>query len=360
MKTLAKGFVALCLMACPVYGQGPDLTETLKSEEAILDALDQAVFEARKAEGDLKKAQAAANVAESRLAERRKALEASLEALRKARGRLAVTLRIRRAMGEDPVSGLFLEDERTLRRSVLLERLTKRQAEELKALLEAVKAARTEEFVAAIERANAYASLKAAQEARERLEEEIGRRKAILSAIERDRKLAMMHASALDKAQAAMVASITKRLSGAQGPVDFEALKGKMRWPLQGATVAIPFGDVIHPEFKTRTPHPGVTLSYPYGNERNVRAVAYGRVVFIGRLRGYGLTVVLDHASGYYSVYAGLSEASVKEGAVVREGDILGKVTQIPGERDLKLYFEIRRGNQALDPLQYLSPKQRP
>jgi murein DD-endopeptidase MepM/ murein hydrolase activator NlpD len=89
-----------------------------------------------------------------------------------------------------------------------------------------------------------------------------------------------------------------------------------------------------------------------------VRSIAFGRVAWSGRMRGFGTTVVLDHASGWYSVYAGMSSLEVIPGQVVREGDILGKVERTPGDPGVRLYFELRSGDTAVDPLPYLERAQ--
>jgi len=232
--------------------------------------------------------------------------------------------------------------------------LSRRQATELSRLIDAVSAANTADFVASMDKANSHAAAEAGRQARDRLKAETRDRQQLLVALERDRKVHRRHAREMGEAQRDMAKLVRSRLSRAPGAVRFDRLKERVRWPLADATVLVPFGNRIHPEFKTETPHPGLTLSYPRGRNRNVRAVAFGKVVFAGRMRGYGTTVVLDHASGYYTVYGGLPLLRVKEGDIVREGEILGQVERGPGDEDLRLYFELRKGSKALDPLPYL------
>lgn len=349
-------FAPLATMAQPSQVPSKDVTSLLQQEVSILDALDQTIFEIRRAEMDLQNALAAQARLEARQEAANQALAAAQDRAAETLSRLRVTLRLV-AVSDPPdiLRVLIGGDEEETRRAALFKRLAVRQAQEYKAYAEAVKAARVLEFLAAMERANAYAAAQAAREARTRLEAEARARREVLKAIERDRALAMRVAREVGQAHSDLVRIVRARLSGASGPVDFERLKGRLRLPLAGARIAIPFGDVVHPYFKTIVPHPGVTLAFPRGEDRNVRAVAFGKVVFLGRMRGYGTTVVLDHASGYYTVYGGLARVEVQEGAIVREGDILGRVHRIPGEEDLRLYFEIRRGHEALNPAPYLA-----
>ncbi len=362
--------VALDLAArTPGGGAGADMTTILREEASLLDALDQTVFAIREAEVALQNALQAQAQLESRQSGALQALAAARSHEAETRARLHATLRLLAASGPpSPLHALLAGDDIVVRRHALLRRLLVRQAAEWRAYIEAADAARVVEFCVAIERANAHAAAQAAREARSRIESEARARREMLQALERDRSLAMRFAQEMSQAQREMLLAVKARVSSAPGPVNFERLRGRLRWPLAGARIAIPFGDIVHPQFKTTTPHPGATLVFPSPcpahappascpNERNVRAVAFGRVVFRGRMRGYGQTVVLDHASGYYTVYAGLASVRVAEGAIVREGDILGRVRRLPGENELRLYFEVRQGSEALDPARYLAPR---
>jgi len=348
-------FVVFC--PSPTLGEGRGLEEILKEEKSILDALDRTVFEARRAEQAITTAETARSQAEARLAESGRELKAAREKEDFARKRLKDTLRLvaaARPVGtaSELLLGMGKGDDG--RRRVLLDRLSRRQATELSRLIDAVSAANTADFVASMDKANSHAAAEAGRQARDRLKAETRDRQQLLVALERDRKVHRRHAREMGEAQRDMAKLVRSRLSRAPGAVRFDRLKERVRWPLADATVLVPFGNRIHPEFKTETPHPGLTLSYPRGRNRNVRAVAFGKVVFAGRMRGYGTTVVLDHASGYYTVYGGLPLLRVKEGDIVREGEILGQVERGPGDEDLRLYFELRKGSKALDPLPYL------
>lgn len=334
------------------------LPDLLKAEASILDTLDTAVFEARRAESQMKAAETDRKAAEARMATAESALRSArgLEAV--ARARLQATLRLHRTVepfGSAVVQVLLGDDGDLSRRAALLARLSARQAAEVAALTESVAVAESAEFRAGIERAAAWALARTGRDARTRLDEEVGLHRALLNALERDRSLQTRRAAEMTESVRQLARTIAERRSDRPGPVDFDRLKGRVKVPLAGARVAIAFGDVIHPVFKTRTPHPGLTMEFPGTQSRNIRVAAFGRVAWVGRMRGLGSTVLVDHASGWFSVYGGLSEVNLPAGTVVREGDILGRVAPGPGEAAVRLYFELRKDAEAVDPRPYLA-----
>jgi LysM repeat protein len=104
--------------------------------------------------------------------------------------------------------------------------------------------------------------------------------------------------------------------------------------------------------------HMAADLAATIGEE--VHASDDGVVVFsgwsnLGNL-GYGNMVMLDHGNGDFSLYAGLAETTALCGHSVSEGDVIG-VAGITGHPvGPYLHFEIRRGDDFLDPIQVLPP----
>ena len=88
----------------------------------------------------------------------------------------------------------------------------------------------------------------------------------------------------------------------------------------------------------------------------SVRAVAPGKVAFVGELSGFDKIVVLDHGGGYLSLTGRMIATSVDEGQVVDAGAALG--TSAPKILDDGLgrtvYLELRHGERPLDPLPLL------
>jgi murein DD-endopeptidase MepM/ murein hydrolase activator NlpD len=97
----------------------------------------------------------------------------------------------------------------------------------------------------------------------------------------------------------------------------------------------------------------GIGIGAPLGTP--VKAVEGGRVALVQRLSTYGLTVVIEHGNGYYSLYMQLQSAAVENGQSVDKGQVIGTVGGANSNYGPHLHFEIRGENQiALDPADWL------
>jgi murein DD-endopeptidase MepM/ murein hydrolase activator NlpD len=99
--------------------------------------------------------------------------------------------------------------------------------------------------------------------------------------------------------------------------------------------------------------HAGVDLAAATGTE--VWATAPGRVVLTADRAVTGLTVVLEHLPGLYSLYMHLSEISVREGEVLERGAKLGRSGSTGLSTGPHLHWELRAAGQAVDPEYWLS-----
>jgi murein hydrolase activator len=126
---------------------------------------------------------------------------------------------------------------------------------------------------------------------------------------------------------------------------------GRLDWPVEGR-ILYRFGRVVNPN-NTTTRWNGIGIGATMGT--TVRAVAAGRVVVDQVIGTYGLTVIVQHGGGDYSVYGSLSRADVKKGQHVDRGDAIGAVGRSDPDLPAHLHFEIRRGQGlAVDPLDWL------
>ena len=130
---------------------------------------------------------------------------------------------------------------------------------------------------------------------------------------------------------------------------DFARARSQLPWPVEGDVVGR-FGPERHPRFGTTTLNNGVDIAAAAGT--GVRAVARGRVDFTSDdFAAFGQVVVVNHGSGYYTLYGHLSEILVRQGQEVPAGQVIGRVgdsgTSLKGT---VLHFEVRNGGTALDP----------
>ncbi|TNE63138.1 MAG: M23 family metallopeptidase [Alphaproteobacteria bacterium] len=88
-----------------------------------------------------------------------------------------------------------------------------------------------------------------------------------------------------------------------------------------------------------------------------VRAAESGVVVYASNaLEGYGNLLLIRHAGGWMTAYAHNERLLVRPGEQVNKGDIIARVGSTGGVATPQLHFEIRKGRQVLDPLNYLGP----
>lgn len=84
-----------------------------------------------------------------------------------------------------------------------------------------------------------------------------------------------------------------------------------------------------------------------------IPAANRGRVAFTGDLGIYGLTVVIDHGFGLFSLYAHMSGISVVKGDIVEKGDVLGHTGATGLAVGDHLHFSMLINGQFVDPLEW-------
>lgn len=133
----------------------------------------------------------------------------------------------------------------------------------------------------------------------------------------------------------------------------FFAKKGHLIWPVSNGKIVTHFGNTIHPTLKTVTLNYGIDIEVPSGT--NVRTVADGEVSVVYFVAGYGNVIIISHTDGFRTVYAHLSHILVKEGSLVKEGQIIAKTGEsISGEI---LHFQIWENREQKDPEIWLTSK---
>jgi septal ring factor EnvC (AmiA/AmiB activator) len=131
----------------------------------------------------------------------------------------------------------------------------------------------------------------------------------------------------------------------------FEAMKGKLTWPVEGKVIS-KFGIQEHKKYGTKTKNNGIDIVAPIGEP--VHAIGHGKVVFADRFQGYGKIILIDHGGGYYTLYGHLSDYSVILDGSVEEGEQIGWTGDSGSLEGSKLHFEFRKNGQPVDPLEWL------
>lgn len=129
----------------------------------------------------------------------------------------------------------------------------------------------------------------------------------------------------------------------------FERVRGKLPWPAKGRVLAR-FGQM-------RAGGPLKWQGILIGTQRGaqVRAPFHGRVIYADWLPGMGLLLVLDHGSGYMSLYGHNEQLFKAVGDRVAPGDVIAAAGDSGGNANAGLYIEIRKSGQPQDPLIWLT-----
>lgn len=130
--------------------------------------------------------------------------------------------------------------------------------------------------------------------------------------------------------------------------------KGLLHWPADGDVVSF-FGRQKHPTFETYVQKKGIEIRTAEGSA--IRAVMPGTVVYADWLKGYGLVLILDHANGFFSLYAHASKLSAKVGDQVQAGHVIGETGDTGMTGESTLYFELREGAEPVDPMAWLAKR---
>ena len=121
--------------------------------------------------------------------------------------------------------------------------------------------------------------------------------------------------------------------------------RGRFIWPVNGKLTSR-FG------IRNGRRHDGIDIAAKQGTP--IRASAAGRVVFSGKMRGYGNLILVRHKDDFFTAYAHNRVNKVRKGQWVKRGQLVAKVGRTGRASGAHLHFEIRHGQTARNPLFFL------
>ncbi len=116
-------------------------------------------------------------------------------------------------------------------------------------------------------------------------------------------------------------------------------IRGNLPWPASG--VVNSYGS-------------GVLIKASGGSE--IHAVARGRVIYAGFLRGYGMLLIINHGNGWMSMYGNNETLLHGVGDQVEAGEAIGTASA-PTGINTGTYFELRKNGKPVDPRSWLSQR---
>jgi len=123
--------------------------------------------------------------------------------------------------------------------------------------------------------------------------------------------------------------------------------RGAMVVPVAGR-ITSSFGKRMHPILGFMRMHKGTDIGAPYGAP--IHAIMDGVVQFAGRSGGYGNFVKLTHAGGIASGYGHMSRFTVRSGARVRQGQVIGYVGSTGMSTGPHLHWEVWKNGVTVNP----------
>lgn len=146
----------------------------------------------------------------------------------------------------------------------------------------------------------------------------------------------------------AMVSGLSAKRQAVLSRLHFADQKGRLPWPVEGEVVEF-FGA---PADGTSAPHNGLRIRAVAGDK--VHAIWEGEVLFADWFEGYGLLIIVDHGSGYYSLYGHASGLLANVGDHLKKGQVIAEIGNESGDKGASLYFELRKDGKPIDALHWL------
>lgn len=126
---------------------------------------------------------------------------------------------------------------------------------------------------------------------------------------------------------------------------DYRAV-GDFIWP-------VPSSKKISSHFGKRGSRKHEGIDIPARSGSNILAARDGKVIFSGRMRGYGNVVVIKHDGGYHTVYAHNKRNYARKGQSVSTGEVIALVGNTGRSTGSHLHFEVRKNNVNQNPMAY-------
>lgn len=134
----------------------------------------------------------------------------------------------------------------------------------------------------------------------------------------------------------------------------FESNKGRLLFPVSGKyKIVRHFGRQRHADLPyVQTDNGGIDIEVPAGG--TARAIFAGKVSAIFRQPGFNTIVMVRHGN-YLTIYANLSEISVKTGDTVKANQTIGRIFSDPDDDNRSImHFELRKEKAKLNPEQWV------
>lgn len=127
------------------------------------------------------------------------------------------------------------------------------------------------------------------------------------------------------------------------------------RFPRHG-TITLPVRGALSRQYGDHTLYGATAKGITIETRIAARVVAPydGKVVFAGPFKGYGQILIIEHSGGYHTLLSGLERVDTDVGQWLLAGEPVGVMAKPAGGKP-RLYFELRREGQPVNPLPWFA-----
>lgn len=138
---------------------------------------------------------------------------------------------------------------------------------------------------------------------------------------------------------------------------NFKASQGKLPWPLERGFISSEFGEHNHADLKgIKVKNNGINIIT--NPDSKARAIFDGEVTRVMVVPNFNNVVIIRHGE-YLSVYSNLDKVFVSKKSKIKTGQEIGTVFVQGEKQKAELHFEIWKGKNQLNPVQWISSENR-
>jgi len=121
-------------------------------------------------------------------------------------------------------------------------------------------------------------------------------------------------------------------------------------------SITLPVRGELSQHYGENTSYGGTAKGITIKTRPAARVVAPydGKVVFAGPFRGYGQILIIEHSGGYHTLLSGMERVDTGVGQWLLAGEPVGVMAKA-GDGNPRLYFELRRDGQPVNPLPWFA-----
>ncbi len=168
----------------------------------------------------------------------------------------------------------------------------------------------------------------------------------LVGEIKKDREALEAEFAALRATEREIEAQLRRHASSGSGYSG--TCTGNLLRPCPGR-ITSPFGYRTHPVWGGRRFHNGVDIAIGAGT--TIRAADDGKVIHAGWKGAYGKTVMIDHGSGWVTMYGHCSKIYVSNGQTVSRGQAIAAVGSTGVSTGPHLHWTVYRNGSPVNPL---------